>query len=143
MIVLDANILLHAYDSSSPLHPQALPWLEELFSTGDAIGLPWQTVAAFLRVVTNPKLRGGLFTVEEAMAIVNQWLAQPNIRLLAPGDRHWTVLQSAMLEGQAHAARIRDAQLAARTMEYGGLLHTTDRDFARFPQLRRINPFRE
>jgi len=33
-----------------------------------------------------------------------------------------------------------DAQLAALTVECGGVLHTTDRDFARFPGLRWINP---
>jgi predicted nucleic acid-binding protein len=30
--------------------------------------------------------------------------------------------------------------LAALTIEYGGVLHTTDRDFARFPGLRWKNP---
>ncbi|MCC6591490.1 MAG: hypothetical protein IT168_32690 [Bryobacterales bacterium] len=49
--------------------------------------MPWQTVAAFPRVITNPKLRGDRATVEQAVAIVDQWLAQPNVRLLAPGDR--------------------------------------------------------
>jgi len=33
-----------------------------------------------------------------------------------------------------------DAQLAALTIESGGVLHTTDRDFARFPGLRWVNP---
>jgi len=33
-----------------------------------------------------------------------------------------------------------DAQLAALTTEYGGILHTTDRDFARFSGLRFTNP---
>lgn len=140
MIVLDANILLYAYDSSSELHSRALPWVERVFSEGEPLGLPWQTLAAFLRVVTNPKLRGQRFTVEAATAIVDQWLAQPNIRLLAPGDRHWSILKSAMVDGQVRGPLITDAQLAALTVEYGGVLHTTDRDFARFPGLRWVNP---
>ena len=140
MIILDANILLYAYDSGSLLHEQARSWVESVFSSGDALGLPWQTVAAFLRVVTNPKLRGDRFTVEEAAAIVDQWFAQPNIRLLAPGDRHWSILRPAMVDGQVRGPLITDAQLAALTIEYGGVLHTTDRDFARFPLLRWRNP---
>ena len=44
-------------------------------------------------------------------------------------------------EGQAREAlRKRTAELAALTIEHGGVFHTTDRDFARFPGLRWINP---
>lgn len=140
MIVLDANILLYAYDSGSTLHAQARSWIESVFSSGDAIGLPWQTVSAFLRVVTNPRLGGDRFTTREAVAIVDQWLAQPNVRLLAPGERHWSLLKSALVDGQARGPLVTDAQLAALTMEYGGVLQTTDRDFSRFPHLRWKNP---
>ncbi len=140
MIVLDANILLYAYDSNSSLHVLARSWVERVFSEGEPLGLPWQTVAAFLRVVTNPKLRGDRFTVEEATAIVDQWLAQPNVRLLVPGDRHWSILRPTMLDGQVRGPLITDAQLAALTVEYGGVLQTTDRDFARFAGLRWMNP---
>lgn len=140
MIVLDANILLYAYDSNSSLHVPARSWVEQVFSEGEPLGLPWQTVAAFLRVVTNPKLRGDRFTVEEATAIVDQWLAQPNVRLLVPGDRHWSILRPTMLDGQVRGPLITDAQLAALTVEYGGVLQTTDRDFARFAGLRWMNP---
>jgi len=140
VIILDANILLYAYDTGSAHHARARAWVEEVFSAGEPLGLPWKTVAAFLRVVTNPKLRGDRFTVEAASAIVDRWLEQPNVRLLAPGDRHWSFLRPAMVDGQVHGPLITDAQLAALTMEYGGVLHTTDRDFARFPGLRWMNP---
>jgi hypothetical protein len=45
-----------------------------------------------------------------------------------------------ILDGQAPGPLISDAHLAALTIEYGGVLHTTDRDFARFPGLRWTNP---
>ena len=143
MIILGANILLYAYDSSSAFHARARAWIESAFSAGDILGAPWQTVAAFLRVVTNPRLRGDRFTVEEATAIVDQWLEQPNVRLLAPGDRHWPILRHAMVEGQARGPLITNAQLAALTIEHGGVLHPTDRDFARFRQLRWRNPLQD
>jgi len=41
-----------------------------------------------------------------------------------------------LMEGQARGPLVSDAQLAALTIEYGGTLQTTDRDFARFPGLR-------
>ena len=140
MIVLDANVLLYAYDLHSEKHVKARAWVERVFSDGTPVGLPWQTVAAFLRVVTNPKLPGDRFTPEEASQIVDGWLDQPNVNLLAPGDQHWPVLKQMLMEGQARGPLVSDAQLAALTIEYGGVLQTTDRDFTRFPGLRVNNP---
>lgn len=142
MIVLDANVLLYAYDLHSEKHAKARAWVEQVFSDGTPIGLPWQTVAAFLRVVTNPKLPGDRFTPEEASQIVDGWLDQPNVNLLAPGDQHWPVLKQMLMEGQARGPLVSDAQLAALTIEYGGVLQTTDRDFTRFPGLRLNNPLK-
>jgi uncharacterized protein len=140
VIVLDANVLLYAYDATSPKHAQALIWLEATLSSGELVGLPWQTIAAFLRVATNPRLPGERFTAEEAALIVDAWLAQPNVRLLSPGERHWPLLRTMILDGQAAGPLITDAQLAALTTESGGVLHSTDRDFARFPGLRWVDP---
>jgi toxin-antitoxin system PIN domain toxin len=140
VIVLDANILLYAYDSASPFHTRARSWLERVFSGADPVGLPWQTISAFLRIMTNPRLPGERFSLEEAVQIVDRWLAQPNVRLLAPGDDHWLLFRRMIVEGHATGGLITDAQLAALTMEYGGEFNTVDRDFTRFPGLRWKNP---
>jgi hypothetical protein len=60
--------------------------------------------------------------------------------LIAPGEDRWPLFRQMIVEGQASGPLITDAQLAALTIEYGGVLHTTDRDFARFPGLRWKNP---
>jgi len=140
MIVLDANILLYAYDAASPQHIKAREWIEETFSSGRPVGLPWQSIGAFLRVMTNPKLPGQRFTLEEGAQIVDRWLDQPNIMPLAPGDHYWPLFRQATIAGQARGPMLSDAQLAALTIEVGGVFHTTNRDFARFPGLRWINP---
>jgi toxin-antitoxin system PIN domain toxin len=140
VIVLDANVLLYAYDSTSSQHEKARHWVERTFSEETPVGLPWPTVSAFLRIITNPRLPGDRFTVQEAVQIIDQWLNQPNVRLLAPGEDHWPLLRQMIVDGQAQGPLISDAQLAALTIEYGGVLHTTDRDFARFPGLRWLNP---
>jgi len=140
VIVLDANILLYAYDSDSDRHAKARAWVEQTFSGACPVGLPWQTVTAFVRIVTNPRLSGKRFTPADVIEIVDQWVNQPNLRLLAPGDHHWSFLRQMILDGQARGPLVTDAQLAAITIEYGGVLHTTDRDFSRFPGLRWKNP---
>jgi predicted nucleic acid-binding protein len=76
----------------------------------------------------------------EAVAIVEEWLELLHVRLLSPGERHWTAFRGALLQGKVRGSMTTDAQLAALTIEYGGVLYTTDRDFARFPGLRWTNP---
>ena len=140
MIVVDANLLLYAYDPGSPHHKAARKWIEEALSGSEIVGIPWQTVGAFLRIATNSKLPGPHVVLERIIEVVDMWFEQPNVRFLTPGDRHWDLLRQMMTEGQARGPLLTDAQLAAITIEYGGVLHTMDRDFARFPGLRWVNP---
>jgi len=140
VIVLDANILLYAYDAASDQHAKARTWLEDILSGADPVGLPWQTVTAFMRIVTNPRLSGKRFTAAEVVDVVDEWVNQPNVRLLAAGDHHWSFLRQTIAEGQARGPLVTDAELAALTIEYGGVLYSTDRDFSRFPGLRWRNP---
>jgi uncharacterized protein len=140
MIVVDANLLLYAYSRSAAEHRAAKAWLARILSELEPVGLPWQSVAAFLRILTNSNLPGSGVTMPAALAVVEEWMALPQVRILAPTERHWAVLRQALLEGQARGPLVSDAELAALAMEYGGVLHTTDRDFSRFPGLRWINP---
>lgn len=140
MIVLDANLLLYAYDSATVEHKKARRWLEAAFSGVEPVGLSWQTVSAFLRIITNTRLPGDRFTMEEAAAIVDQWAALPQVHLLGPGDRHWAFFRRMLIDGKVSGPLTTDAELAALTMEYGGVLHTTDRDFTRFAGLKWTNP---
>ena len=140
MIVLDANILIYAYSRKSSHHIKARAWVERAFSELSPIGLPWHTISAFVRIMTNVALPGQRLTIQEAAQIVDQWLDQPNVRTLSPGDNHWALFRQMLVEGQAPGKFVSDAHLAALTIEYGGVLHTTDRDFARFPGLRWTNP---
>lgn len=140
MIVVDANLLIYSYDVRSPHHKKSLAWIEKVFSGTELVGLPWQTVSAFVRIVTNRKLLGLALTLEHAVKTVDEWLEQPRVRLLLPGEDYWAVIRRVMIEGQASGPLVSAAEIAALTIEYGGVLYTADRDFARFPGLRWRNP---
>lgn len=140
MIVVDVNLLLYSYDSQSPNHVKSAAWLEEILSGTESVGLPWPTIAAFLRVITNRRLPGVRLPLEQAIQTVEEWLSQPNVRILVPGDDYWFVLRRMIVEGQAAGPLVSDAEIAALTIDYGGVLHTADRDFARFPGLQWRNP---
>ena len=143
MIVLDANLLLYAHNKSAPNHNRARLCVEDIFSGTEAVGLPWQTVSAFIRIITNRHLPGDRLSMEEATALVDEWAEIAVVHLLAPGERHWAFFRRVLSEGKASGPLTTDAELAALTMENGGVLYTTDRDFARFPGLKWINPLAE
>jgi uncharacterized protein len=140
VIVLDASIVLYAYDSIPREHLRAKVWLQDVFSGDESVGLAWQTIAAFLRLITDTRLPGHRFTSREAVEVVDQWWELPCVRLLTPGEGHWLLLRRMVEEGRASGRLVSDAEIAALTIEYGGVLYTTDRDFARFPGLRWKNP---
>ena len=140
MIVLDVNLLLYAADGNAVLHERARRWLQSIISGSELIGLPWQTIDRFLRISTNRRVSGGQVSIEQSIGAIQQWMCLPQVRVLSPGERHWGILKDMLTEGQATGPLTTDAELAALTIEYGGVLHTTDRDFARFPGLRWVNP---
>jgi uncharacterized protein len=140
VIVVDANLLIYAYDTTTQHHRNARRWVEASFRGVEPVGLPWQTVSAFLRISTNTRLPGDRFTMDEATEIVDSWAALPTVHLLRPGDRHWAFFRQMLVDGAVTGPLTTDAQLAALTMENGGVLYTTDRDFARFPGLKWTNP---
>jgi toxin-antitoxin system PIN domain toxin len=140
VIVLDANVLLYAYDGTSLHHSAARAWLRRVFSGPELIGLPWQVVWAFLRLSTNSRIFTNSLSMEKAVEVAQQWMDLKQVRMLAPGERHWRLLQQMLIDGRVRGPLTTDAELAALTIEYGGVLYTTDRDFARFPGLRWVNP---
>jgi predicted nucleic acid-binding protein len=73
---------------------------------------------------------------------LDRWLEHPSIQVLTPGDNYWAIFRRMVVEGRAAGPLVSDAQIAALTIEHGGLLCTTDRDFARFPGLRWKNPLK-
>ena len=141
MILVDANLLLYAYNTSSEHYDRARRWLEELLSKPQQpVGLPWATILAFLRISTNSRAFPHPYSISEAASFVSDWLATPAVTLLAPGERHWSVLSGLLPAAQIRGPLVTDAHLAALAIEHGAVLYTTDRDFARFPGLRTVNP---
>lgn len=140
MIVIDVNLLLYAHMRSSPFFRPARTWFEKTLSSDERVGIPLQSILAFLRITTNKKVPLGRLEVEAALAIVDGWLDQAIVEVLYPAADHWRIFRRLLLEGRASGDIGTDAHLAALTVEHAGTLYTTDSDFARFPGLRWKNP---
>lgn len=143
MILIDANLLLYAYHPRAREHEASRRWLEAALSGSELVRFAWLSVWAFLRISTNPRVFERPLSAAEAEAVVSSWFARPVVGLLEPGERHWDILRSLMREGQTVGPLVMDAAIAALAIEHGATLHTTDRDFARFPGLKWTNPIAE
>jgi toxin-antitoxin system PIN domain toxin len=140
VILVDANLLLYAYNPSFDRHRQARAWLEGVLSRPGLVCFAWTTILAFLRIVTNPRAFEHPLSVGEALPIVSAWLERPMVMVLDPGARHWTIMTDLLSRTQVRGPGVMDAHLAALAIEHGAVLCTSDRDFVRFPGLRLLNP---
>ena len=140
MILLDANLLLYAYDSASEHHNRAKRWLEQAFSGNEPVRIAWVTVLAFLRISTNYRAFESPFSIKQATSIVAEWLGHPLFSILDPGERYWEIFRSLLTGNQVSGPLVMDADLATLAIKHGAVLYTTNRDFARFPNLKMVNP---
>jgi len=140
VILPDLNLVLHAYNSSSPLHSAARKWWEERLTQDVPVGLPWVVALGFLRLSTHPKIAASPLPVATACGIVESWLARPQVSPLQPGERHAEILFDLLRTVGTGGNLTTDAHIAALAIEHQAELQTTDSDFSRFQGLRWRNP---
>ena len=140
MKLVDLNLLLYAVNADSTHHARAKTWLENTLSDLEPVGLPWVVLLGFLRLATNPRVLSRPLTSDQAMAIIDGWLALPCVRVLSPREDHWRILRALLAATGTAGNLTTDAHLAALAIENGCELCSTDSDFQRFPALRWTNP---
>ena len=140
MILVDANVLLYAYHPRAEAHDRCCAWVEKAFSGEEPVAIAWVTLLAFVRISTNPRVFEQPLLAGEALAAVSSWLARPSVSVLEAGEACWEIFRQLVVEAQVSGPLVMDAFLAALAIENGATLATTDRDFARFPKLKLVNP---
>jgi toxin-antitoxin system PIN domain toxin len=140
MILVDANLLVYAANQSAPEHEAARTWLDDRLSGAARVGLPWSSLLAFVRIVSNPAILRRPVTPGQAWQQVEDWLSCEAAWIPLPGTRHMEFLRQLLDSSFMTSRLVPDAHLAALAIEYGLTLNSTDGDFARFPGLKWENP---
>ena len=141
-MIVDANVLLYARNADDPHHDVARGWIESALNGDTRVGLPWQTLGAFLRIVTNARAFPDPLTPDEAWHQVEEWLDAPRAWVPQPSPEYRRVLGRLLQAHQVQGPLVTDAQLAALAIDHGVALVSSDADFARFTELRWIDPLR-
>lgn len=140
MILVDANLLLYAVVSDYAEHAAAHEWLDARLNGPARVGIPWQSLLAFLRISTNPRLFSKPLSMRDAWRRVDRWLECDTVWTPAATAQHREIL-GALLTGPGGSPKlVADAHLAALALGHGLVLCSTDGDFGRFRDLRWENP---
>lgn len=140
MIMPDANLLIYAVNKDAPQHQAAKNWWEDTLSDNKIVGIPWVVSLAFLRITTNSRVFSTPLQPTQAIAYLDEWLAQPVCRLVSPGDHHWSILRNLLIKSGIAGNLTTDAHIAALAIEQGYTVYSCDYDFQRFSGLQHINP---
>ena len=143
MILLDANLLVYAHVTSLTQHHAARSWLDSRLNGPTPVGLPWPTLLSFVRLVSNPRIFEHPQPISKAWKQVDDWLTCPVAWIPQPTERHREILGSFLTDTLGRSNLVPDAHLAALAIEHGLTLCSTDRDFARFPNLRWEDPLQQ
>ena len=139
-MLVDANLLLFAVDADSTQHERAADWLSDQLNGDQRVGLPWQSLTAFVRIATHPRATQAPLTPLEAWRFIVGWLAVPVVWTPVPTEQHAAVLGGLMSTYRLAGNLVPDGHLAALAIEHGLELASADTDFARFTELKWINP---
>lgn len=143
MILIDANVLVYAYGSHFEQHARALDWLEEQLDGPRRVGLPWESLNAFVRLSTNPRIFAKPAGLTEAWEQVAAWLAAPTVWSPTPTDAHADLFAELLMTPGLKHDDVPDVHLAALARSHGLRLASHDRGFARFKRLEWFDPLDE
>ena len=140
MILVDANLLIYAVMSDLPQSKAAQAWLDTALGGPTQVGLPWNSLIAFVRLVSNPRVFRGAVPVEQAWEQVEDWLDAEVAWIPQPTERHRSTVSKLVREVRPRSDDVQDLVLASLAIEHGLVLCSTDGDFAKYPGLSWRNP---
>jgi toxin-antitoxin system PIN domain toxin len=143
MDAVDTNILVYAHREDSPWHAAADRFVQELAEGPVPWAIPWPCLYEFYAIVTHPKIYRPPTPPGDALIQIERWLESPTLILLHEDERFWDSLRSLVASAAVKGGAVHDARVAALCVRHGiKVLHSADRDFSRFPNLRTKNPLR-
>ena len=129
MKIVDLNVLLYVVNERSAQHEVLHTWW-----------LPWVVLLGFLRLSTNANVFPRPVSHTTALKKIDAWLSLPVVTVPTEKENHWSILGTLLGDAGTAGNLTTDAHLAALAISRDALLVSCDNDFARFKDLRYLNP---
>lgn len=139
-MLLDANVLLAAIDLGNPDRDRVAAWLKDALEGPRRIAIPWQTIGAFVRIATHPRVFRDPLSHDQALNFINACLASPVTWVPAASERTVVLFNQLCRAHQVTGNLVTDGQLVALAVEYGLSVVSLDSDFLRFPEIPTVKP---
>ena len=141
MLLVDVNVWIYAIRSDSVRHGAYREWAEESLAGSEPVGVSELVLSGVIRLLTNHRVFPQPSSTAQALEACRAIRSAPAAISLRPGPRHWSIFEGLCTAVGAKANIIPDAYHAALAIEHGATWITTDRSFARFPDLKWRLPF--
>lgn len=141
MILPDVNVLLYAFRTDLPGHPEHKRWLEAIVNGEAAYAISPQVLSGVVRIATHPRIFARPSRLDQTLLFCTTVLEHPHCQVVQPGPRHWRIFRDLCARAKTAGNLVQDAWLAALAIESGCEWITMDRDFSRFEGLRWRTPF--
>ncbi len=143
MILCDVNVLLYSFRKDTERHSDYRAWLTDRLAGSENVGVSELVLSGVVRIATHPRVFRQPSRLSAALDFVEAVRSSPNVVMVTPGQRHWPIFRDLCEGSGAKGNLVPDAYLAALAIEWGCEWITTDRDYARFPELRWRHPLDE
>lgn len=143
MIIPDVNLIVYAYDSTSPWHEKARGWWQQTLVGTESVGIPAVVILAFIRLMTHTSLSGNPMALPRARDIVSSWVEVDGVRVLSPTWETLSLMMELLEETGVGGSLSTDALIAAHALEQRASVWSNDLDFKRFPGIKVRNPLKD
>ncbi|MCA3181496.1 MAG: PIN domain-containing protein [Burkholderiaceae bacterium] len=141
MIAVDTNLLVYAHRATVPQHAAASAAMARLSVVQGGWAIPWPCAHEFVAVVTRAVPGVPATPAPVAFDALRAWLSHPGCRLLAESASHLDLWRELVERAGVVGGAVHDARIAAICLGHSvDELWSSDRDFARFPDLRTRDP---
>jgi toxin-antitoxin system PIN domain toxin len=93
VLLVDANVLLHAVNRRAREHEVARRWMVEALAGSEAVGFAWMVALAFMRLTTQPAIFARPLDIDQAGTVLERWLGAPQAVVVEPTRRHLGLLR--------------------------------------------------
>ncbi len=136
MNLWDVNLWVYAFRKDSPMHRVVYSRLSESLAARTAFVFSPGVAAAFIRIVTNPKIFMQPSSLEDAWTFIEYLDTHPSAVHAEVDTMAFGIFKHLCLVSEVTGNGVPDALLAALALRHDAVLLSADRDFRRFAGLR-------
>jgi len=132
----DVNVIVGAMRQDDPRHAMLDRWLASAASSEEILGLSVFVLGGVVRVMSSLRFFIEPSSVSDVISELDRLITQRNVRIVTPGEKHWSVFTQLCRATGMEGSRLSDVQHAAVAIENDATWVSLDKGFAHIPGLK-------